>query len=46
MRKTARCYLKARSAEIYDMLVKRFKLEAPKRRVRAAATSDDVDDEE
>ena len=39
-------YLKARSAEIYDMLVKRFKLEAPKRRVRAAATSDDADDEE
>ncbi len=39
-------YLKARSAEIYDMLVKRFKLEAPKRRVRAAAADDDADDEE
>ena len=36
-------YLKARSREIYDMLVKRFKLDAPKRRVRAAAKDDDID---
>lgn len=38
-------YLKARSSEIYDLLVKRFKLDAPKRRARVVA-KDDSDDEE
>ena len=37
-------YLKARSSEIYDMLVKRFKLKDPKRRARTVST--DADDEE
>ena len=39
-------YLKARSREIYDMLVKRFKLDAPKKRVRAQAKDDDVEEDE
>ena len=41
-------YLKARSSEIYDILVKRFDLTDPKRRARVAASSDDdqQDDEE
>lgn len=39
-------YLKARSREIYDMLVKRFKLDAPKKRVRAQAKDDDVEENE
>ena len=39
-------YLKARSREIYDMLVKRFKFDAPKKRVRVVPKDDDVDDEE
>lgn len=38
--------LKARSREIYDMLVKRFKLDAPKKRVRAQAKDDDVEEDE
>lgn len=36
-------YLKARSHEIYDMLVKRFKLDAPKKKARAQ--KDDSEDE-
>ena len=41
-------YLKARSGEIYDMLVKRFKLEKPQKRTRAAAKGGDdgTEDEE
>ena len=39
-------YLKARSREIYDILVKRFKLKDPKRRVRVTPTDDEQDDEE
>lgn len=39
-------YLKARSREIYDMLAKRFKFEAPKKRARVAPKDDDIDDEE
>lgn len=39
-------YLKVRSREIYDILVKRFKLEEPKKRVRVAKTDDAADDEE
>ena len=39
-------YLKARSREIYDMLVKRFKFDAPKKRARAVPKDDDIDDEE
>ena len=40
-------YLKARSSEIYDMLVKRFKLKDPKRRARVTPKDDeDQDDEE
>ncbi len=40
-------YLKARSSEIYDILVKRFKLTDPKRRARTVAADDeDGDDEE
>ena len=39
-------YLKARSREIYDMLVKRFKFDAPKKRARVVPKDDDVDDEE
>lgn len=39
-------YLKARSREIYGMLVKRFKLDAPKKRVRAQAKDDDVEEDE
>ena len=41
-------YLKARSSEIYDALVKRFGFEAPAKRSRATAASDDTegDDEE
>lgn len=39
-------YLKARSREIYDMLVKRFKLDAPKKRVRDQAKDDDVEEDE
>ncbi len=37
-------YLKARSREIYDLLVKRFKLDAPKKKTRAP--KDDAEDEE
>lgn len=37
-------YLKARSREIYDLLVKRFKLDAPKKKARAQ--KDDAEDEE
>ncbi len=39
-------YLKARSAEIYNMLVKRFKIEKPQKRVRTVVAVDDTDDEE
>ena len=40
-------YLRARSSEIYDLLVKRFKLENPQKRARAVAKSgDDGEDEE
>ena len=39
-------YLKARSGEIYNMLVKRFKLEKPQKRARAVAKTDNTDDEE
>lgn len=39
-------YLKARSSEIYEMLVKRFKLEAPQKRARVSVRSADMDDEE
>lgn len=40
-------YLKARSAEIYQLLVERFKLDNPQKRARAVAASDDgMDDEE
>lgn len=38
-------YLKARSSEIYNMLVKRFKLDAPKKRARVAK-SDEADEED
>lgn len=38
-------YLKARSSEIYEMLVSRFKLEKPQKRARAVAKADDADDE-
>ena len=39
-------YLKARSSEIYNMLVKRFKLDAPKKRARVAKADDEAEDEE
>ena len=39
-------YLKARSREIYDMLVKRFKLEKPQKRVRVVKADDDDDEDE
>lgn len=39
-------YLKARSAEIYSTLVKRFKLNHPQKRARVVAINDDLDDEE
>ena len=39
-------YLKARSAEIYNLLVKRFKLDHPQKRARTVAKSDDAEDEE
>ena len=39
-------YLKARSREIYEYLVKRFKLDAPKRRARVVASDTEDDDEE
>lgn len=39
-------YLKVRSREIYDILVKRFKLEEPKKRTRVAKSDDAADDEE
>lgn len=39
-------YLKARSSEIYNMLVKRFKLDAPKKRARVAKVDDEAEDEE
>ena len=39
-------YLKARSREIFDILVKRFKLKDPKRRARVTPTDDEQDDEE
>lgn len=38
-------YLKARSSEIYEMLVKRFKIEEPKRRGRANVAANDADDD-
>ncbi len=39
-------YLKARSREIYDMLVKRFKLDAPKKRARVQVKDDDAEEDE
>ena len=39
-------YLKARSAEIYNMLVKRFKLDHPQKRARAVSKQEDLDEEE
>ncbi|MBM6779348.1 hypothetical protein H6A16_07585 [Collinsella tanakaei] len=39
-------YLKARSAEIYNLLVKRFKLDNPQKRARVAVKSDDMEDDE
>ena len=41
-------FIKSRSAEIYDLLVKRFKLKDPKKRTRVAPRddADDADDEE
>lgn len=39
-------YLKARSAEIYNLLVKRFKLDNPRKRARVAVKSDDMEDDE
>ena len=39
-------YLRARSSEIYDLLVKRFKLENPQKRARVAPATDDVDEDE
>ena len=39
-------YLKARSREIFDLLVKRFKIENPQRRARVAPKSDDDEDDE
>ena len=39
-------YLKARSAEIYNLLVKRFKLDNPQKRARVAVKCDDMEDVE
>lgn len=40
-------FIKSRSAEIYDLLVKRFKLKDPKKRTRVAPRDDaDADDDE
>lgn len=39
-------YIRARSSEIYEMLVKRFKLEKPKPRARVTKEDDDTNDEE
>ena len=41
-------FIKSRSAEIYDLLIKRFKLKDPKKRTRVAPRddADDADDEE
>ena len=39
-------YLKARSGEIYNALVKRFKLDNPQKRARAVAKDSDMDDDE
>lgn len=39
-------YLKARSSEIYNMLVKRFKLEKPQKRARMVAKTDEPEDDE
>ena len=40
-------YLRSRSREIFDVLIKRFKIENPQKRTRVKKdTSDDVDDEE
>lgn len=39
-------YLKARSGEIYNALVKRFKLDHPQKRARAVAKDSDMDDDE
>lgn len=39
-------YLKARSSEIYSLLVKRFKLENPQKRARVQAASDNDDADE
>ncbi len=39
-------YLKVRSREIYEILVKRFKLESPQKRARVAKKDDLEDDEE
>ena len=37
-------YLKARSSEIYELLVERFKLEKPQKRVRTAKDSSSDDE--
>ncbi|WP_066828667.1 hypothetical protein [Collinsella ihumii] len=39
-------YLKARSGEIYNALVKRFKLDHPQKRARAVSKDSDMDDDE
>ena len=39
-------YLKVRSSEIYNLLVKRFKLDNPQKRARVAVKSDDMEDDE
>ena len=39
-------FIKSRSAEIYDMLVKRFKLKDPKKRARVTPKDDEEEDEE
>ena len=39
-------YLKARSSEIYNMLVKRFKLEKPQKRARMVAKTDEPEYDE
>ena len=39
-------FIKARSAEIYNLLVKRFKLDKPQRRARVAKEDDEEEDEE
>lgn len=39
-------YLKARSAEIYNLLVKRFKLDHPQKRARVVSKDEDMEDDE